>query len=114
MTYSKSYHGMAGCIGRCMYLCVGFSLMSLVFFPLFVVAFLCFLNGHERRTKCISKKRKISYVPLFLLLMMMLLLFRTKYYHDCFGLREALNDSIRLSVCQFRSDVREPRDHMHL
>lgn len=83
-----------------------FSLMSLCFFPLFVVAFPCFLNGHDRRTKCISKKRKISYVPLFLLLMMMLLLFRTKYYHDCFALREALNDSIHL-FCQ--SVFRHPR-----
>lgn len=96
MTCSKSSHGMAGCNGRCMYLCVGFSLMS---FPLFVVAFLCFLNGHETSNQVYLKEKKnLICTSFFLLLMMMLLLFRTKYYHDCFGLHEALNDSIHLSV----------------
>ncbi|KAL7906922.1 hypothetical protein GGI35DRAFT_99041 [Trichoderma velutinum] len=79
--------------GHCMYLC-GFFLMSLIISSVYR-AFPCLFNGHESRTKCISKKRKISYVPFFSMLLMLL---RTKYYHDCLGFCEALNEYIRLSL----------------
>lgn len=63
MTYSKSLHGMAGCMAAAC-ICLVFP-MSL-FFPVCLAFFAWLVCSTDvfgmKSTKCISKKRKISYV----------------------------------------------------